>query len=69
MRTNKRDFVAIRDDLEPALMTLGWSQQQLADRLKVHKNTVSAWATGRVGLPGPVEAYLDLAVRASRLLG
>lgn len=68
MSTNKREIKAVRDDLAPALWALGWSQQQLADRMKVHKNTVSAWATGKVELPGPVAAYLDLAVGLRRLL-
>lgn len=52
-----------------ALDVLGWSQAELAKRLGVHKNTVSKWATGQTHLPGPVNAYLNLAVKVRRLLG
>lgn len=57
-----------RADLAAVLLALGWNQADLARRLGVHRNTVSAWATGKVEIPGPVLAYLDLAVKASRLL-
>lgn len=58
----------IRDDLAAPLMALGWSQADLAKRLRVHENTVSAWATGKARVPGAVQAYLRLAVAVSRLL-
>jgi len=36
------------------------SQQELSDRICVHRNTISKWATGKVAVPGPVRAYLRL---------
>lgn len=58
----------IQDDLAAALTALRWSKGELADRLGVHRNTVSAWATGKVPLPMYAKAYLSLAVAISRLL-
>lgn len=62
------EMMATRDDLAPSLLALGWSQAELARRLGVHINTVSAWATGKVKLPMYAQAYLALAVAISRLL-
>jgi Helix-turn-helix len=54
-------------DLASALEELGWSQAELARRLGLHVNTVSAWATKRTEIPGPVRAYLDLRLKLLRL--
>jgi len=51
-----------------ALETLGWSQSKLAKRLSVHANSVSAWATGKTPVPGPVRAYLRIALKAKGLM-
>lgn len=50
-------------DLRAYLDLLGWSQSHFAERVGVHPNTVSKWATGKAAIPGPVNAYLALAVR------
>lgn len=55
-------------DLGAMLDVLGWSQAELARRVDVHPNTVSGWSTGRTNVPGPVRAYLELAVKAKGLL-
>lgn len=55
-------------DLGGALDALGWSQAELARRVDVHVNTVSGWATGRTEAPGPVRAYLGLAMKAKEML-
>lgn len=54
--------------VQAALEILGWSQAELARRLYVHPNTVTGWATGRTKVPGPVVAYLGLAVKAKEML-
>ena len=56
------------DELRAALQTLGWSQVRLAERLGVHKNTVSLWARGKAEIPGPAVAYLNLALRVAALM-
>lgn len=61
-------MTVIRDDLAAPLMALSWTQAELARRLGVHVNTVSGWATGRTPMPLYAQAYLKLAVGASRLL-
>lgn len=43
---------------------LGWSKGDLAERLNVHRNTVSNW--GR-RVPGYVAAYVMLALKVRRL--
>lgn len=68
MAAQSKGLPVIRDDLAAALLTLGWSRGELARRLGIHRNTVSAWSTGKAPIPGPVAAYLDLAIKASRLL-
>lgn len=51
-----------------ALEKLGWTQAYLARRLKVHPNTVLAWAKGRSHVPGYAEEHLRIAKLAQRIL-
>jgi DNA-binding transcriptional regulator YiaG len=51
-------------ELNQALDMLGWSKGDLAERLNVHRNTVSNW--GR-RVPGYVAAYVMLALKVRRL--
>ena len=60
--------MAQNDYLDRALADLGWSQNDLARRIGVHRNSVSAWARGSAKLPGPVRAYLDLVLRIKGLM-
>jgi DNA-binding transcriptional regulator YiaG len=53
--------------LRASLRVLGWSGAELARRIDVHGNTVSAWRTGRRALPGAVRAYVGLALQVSAL--
>lgn len=46
---------------------LGWSQGELAERLDVHPNTVSGWATGSSEVPKYASAYLDAMCRMKRM--
>ncbi len=55
-------------EFRAALKALGWKQSDLEQRIKVHPNTISAWATGRVKVPGPIVAYLDLAQRVHAVM-
>jgi transcriptional regulator with XRE-family HTH domain len=57
-------------DIDRALDLLGWSGAELARRLDVGEDRVSAWRRGRSkrGVPGPVAAYLELALRVRDLL-
>lgn len=55
------------NELSEALRVLEITQGELSMRLRVHRNTVNGWATGRVEMPGPVKAYLELAIRAKEL--
>jgi hypothetical protein len=55
-------------DIDRALDLLGWSGAELALRLDVGEDRVSAWRRGRGGVPGPVAAYLELALRVRDLL-
>jgi transcriptional regulator with XRE-family HTH domain len=50
------------------LSALGWSQAELAERIGVHPNTVSKWATGKPVITGPARAYVDLALKVKALL-
>jgi transcriptional regulator with XRE-family HTH domain len=54
--------------LTAALQILGWSGNELGRRLGVHRNTVSAWATGRVAVPGYVAEYLRVMLLAKEAL-
>jgi transcriptional regulator with XRE-family HTH domain len=58
----------VKHDISRDLVILGWSQADLAERIDVHRNTVSAWATGKAETPGPVKAYLALAIKVGALL-
>lgn len=53
--------------LRASLRVLGWSGAELARRIDVHGNTVSAWRTGRRALPGAVRAYVELVLEVSAL--
>lgn len=50
--------------MKEILTTLGWSQAELARRIKVRPGSVSRWKT----VPGAVAAYLRLAGDAKKLL-
>lgn len=54
-------------DLRADLELLGWSQARFAERIGVHQNTVSKWMNGKAAIPGPVIAYLTLAVRVAEM--
>jgi hypothetical protein len=55
-------------DLNATLSTLGWTGAELARRVDVGADRVSAWRRGKAKLPGSVVAYLDLALKARELL-
>ena len=44
----------------------GLSQADIARRVGVHPNTVSAWSLGRHRVPVAVLAYLDLLIQVRR---
>jgi len=48
-------------DLKHFIKELGWSQAELARRLKVNKNTVNNWVGGET--PQVVRLYLELLCR------
>lgn len=51
-----------------ALRHLGWTQAELARRLHLgSKNTVSRWLAPGGHIPGPVRAYLELALKVMEL--
>lgn len=49
-------------DLRHVMAELGWTAGDLAERLGVHRNTVSRWRSGG-SVPKFVAAYLDIVVR------
>ena len=51
-------------DLNAALVELGWSRNELARRLGLHRNTVSNWGNA---LPPYALAYLRLMLGLRRL--
>lgn len=55
------------DELKQALKALGWKQSELARRVEVGDTTVSRWAAGDPPVPGPVAAYLGMALEIDRL--
>ncbi len=55
------------DELKQALKALGWKQSDLARRVEVGDTTVSRWAAGDPPVPGPVAAYLGMALEIDRL--
>jgi transcriptional regulator with XRE-family HTH domain len=57
-------------DIEGALVSLDWTGAELARRIGVSPGRVSAWRRGKSkrGIPGPVAAYLSLALKARELL-
>ena len=52
-----------KGDLKTYLHELGWSQAELARRIKVYPATVSQWKE----VPGAVEAYVKLAIDVKNL--
>lgn len=46
-------------ELKQAQVTLGLTNQQLADRLRVSLRAVEMWRQGSRPVPGPVAAFLD----------
>jgi len=54
------------DEFRAALRTLGITQRQLAAVIRTDVTAVNRWATGRVSMPGAVEAYLRLRLRVER---
>lgn len=54
-------------ELRQSLDVLGWSQAELARRLKLHQNTVSKWMTGRAKVPGPVAAYVVIRLKLKEI--
>ena len=48
-------------DIGVLLVSLGWNQKQLSERLDVSENTVTSWM--RNGCPKVVWLYLDILVR------
>lgn len=54
-------------DFRAAVKALGTTQGKLAVKLGVQRNAVSAWATGARPVPGPVRAYLELAMAVRSL--
>jgi transcriptional regulator with XRE-family HTH domain len=55
------------EELKQALKALGWKQSELARRVEVGDTTVSRWAAGDPPVPGPVAAYLGMALEIDRL--
>lgn len=53
--------------LSQRLHKVGLKQADLARRVGVHPNTVSAWATDKKTMPGAVKAYLDLLAKIKEL--
>lgn len=52
--------------LKADLATLGWSQSELSDRIGTHRTTLSRWVT-EDRIPGPVAAYVNLALEVRKL--
>jgi hypothetical protein len=55
-------------DLNGALEALGWSGVELARRIDVGADRVSAWRCGKAKVPGAVVPYLRLAMSVRDLL-
>ena|GEM_PF-3996936 len=49
------------------MKALGLSQSKFSERMGVRPNTVSTWASGAAAVPGPVRAYLELALAVRSL--
>ena len=55
-------------ELKTALRSLDWAQAELGRRISVRPNSVSRWIAERdKAIPGPVAAYLHLALQVKRL--
>ena len=50
-------------DFQIALIKLGWKSPAAAEKMGVSEGQVCAWRTGRVPVPGPVAAYVGLALK------
>jgi ribosome-binding protein aMBF1 (putative translation factor) len=46
------------DQLREALYTIGWSQRDLGDRLRVDRDTLRGWNEGTVEIPSRVGHWL-----------
>lgn len=53
-------------ELRAALDTLNWSQAELARRIDAYPTTLSRWVT-EARIPGPVAAYVNLALEVRKL--
>jgi transcriptional regulator with XRE-family HTH domain len=51
-----------KEELKEHLKSLGWSQGQLAKTLGVDISTVNRWVNSDAEIPGPVVAYVELAI-------
>ena len=58
-------MASLRDRIEKALDTLGWSSQQLARHLGIRETAVRQWQNGRREVPAAVLDWLE--DRARRL--
>lgn len=55
--------------LKAALITLDWSQAELARRIGYAPNTVSRWITGEMPTPKWLDAYMDALIAIHGLAG
>ena len=51
-----------KEELKEHLKALGWSQGKLAKTLGVDISTVNRWVNSDAEIPGPVVAYVELAI-------
>lgn len=55
------------DELQSALVELGWRKKELGERLGKTPKAVSGWFTGAVAVPKYVEAFVAQSLRLRRL--
>jgi transcriptional regulator with XRE-family HTH domain len=53
------------DQFRATLKSLGLRQTHLAERLGVHRTTVSRWSTGDLAIPRYVEYVLELLAQSA----
>ena len=53
--------------LAEQLALLGWTQQQLADRIKAHRNSIGNWIREDYVLDPSLVAYVELAVECRQV--